>query len=103
MPTEMEMIEQLRRGKVSLPPLSFRLLEREPELVKNVPFDALVEASWGEGVARFRLECKALSTPKAFRDGLNILKTSLLPEGYLPMLFLPFLSGHRLLELERKL
>ena len=101
-PTEMEMIGQLRRGKVSLPPLSFRLLKGGPELVENLRFDALVEASWGESIAKFVVECKSLSTPKAFQDGLNLLKTSSLPKGYLPMLFVPFLSEQQLQELERE-
>jgi len=102
MPTEREMIEQLRRGKVSLPPLSFRFLESALEAGGNRRFDALVEASWLENTARFAVERKSLSTPKAFQDGLNLLKTSSLPKGYLPLLFLPFLSERQLQELERE-
>jgi len=101
-PTEREMIEQLRRGQVSLPPLSFRLLKGGPELGGNRRFDALLKASWRENIARFAVECKSLSTPKAFQDGLNLLKTSSLPKGYLPLLFLPFLSEWQLQELERE-
>lgn len=101
-PIEREMIEQLRRGTVSLPPLSFRFLESAPEAGGNLRFDALVEASWRESIARFAVECKSLSTPKAFQDGLNLLKTSSLPKGYRPLLFLPFLSERQLQELERE-
>jgi hypothetical protein len=43
MPTEREMIEQLRRGEVSLPPLSFRFLEGQPVAEGNRPLDAFVE------------------------------------------------------------
>ena len=100
-PTEREMIEQLRLGKVSLPPLSFRLLKSEPQAWSDSRFDALVEASWGERIAKFAIECKSRSTPKAFQDGLNRLKTSLLPKSYLPLLFLPFLNEPQLQELER--
>ena len=96
------MIEQLRMGRVSLPPLSFRLLKGGPQAGGNLRFDALVEASWGESIARFAVECKALSTPKAFQDGLNLLKTSPLPKGCLPLLFVPFLSERQLQELERE-
>jgi hypothetical protein len=96
------MIEQLRRGQVSLPPLAFRLLKGGPELGGNRRFNALVEASWRENIARFAVECKSLSTPKAFQDGINLLKTSSLPNGYLPLLFLPFLSERQLQELERE-
>jgi hypothetical protein len=102
MPTEREMIEELRRGKVSLPPLSFRLLEDQPKAGGSWRFDAYVEASWRESTARFAVECKPLWTPKAFQDGLNLLKSSLLPKGSRPMLFLPFLSEGHLQELERE-
>src|SRR4030042_2164214 len=103
MPTEKEMIEELRRGKVSLPPLSFRFLQSEPEAGKNRRLDALIEASLGKkNIAKFAVECKSLSTPKAFRDGLNMLKISSLPKGYWPLLFVPFLSERQLQELEQE-
>lgn len=96
------MIEQLRMGRVSLPPLSFRLLKGRPQAEGNLRFDALVEASWDESIAKFVVECKSLSTPKAFQDGLNLLKTSSLSKGCWPLLFVPFLSEQQLQELERK-
>ena len=99
--TEREMIEQFRLGKVSLPPLSFRLLKGEPKAGRDSGFNAMVEASWGERIAKFAVECKSRSTPKAFQDGINRLKTSLLPKSYLPLLFLPFLNEPQLQELER--
>ncbi|MBU1671597.1 MAG: helix-turn-helix domain-containing protein [Actinobacteria bacterium] len=96
------MIEQLRRGKVSLPPLSFRFLEGVPKAGGNRRFDALVEALWRDKTAKFAVECKSLSTPKAFQDGLNLLKTSSLPKSCKPLLFLPFLSEQQLQELEQE-
>ncbi len=102
MPTEKEMLEQLRRGKVTLPPLSFRLLKSGPESGRNRRFDALVEASWNGIMTKFVVECKSLSTPKAFQDGLNLLRTSKLTEGYRPLLFVPFLNEQQLQELERE-
>ena len=101
-PTQKEMIEQLRSGKVSLPPLSFRLLKDEPETPKGLGFDVLVEASWRGSTAKFAVECKSLSTPKAFKGGLNLLKTWSLPKGCWPILFLPFLSEQQLQELEQE-
>ena len=101
-PTEKEMIEQLRIGRIFLPPLSFRFLESEPKVDENRRLDALVEASWRGNVAKFAVECKALWTPKAFGDGLNLLRSLSLPKGYRPMLFLPFLSENQLQELERE-
>ena len=64
--------------------------------------DALVEASWRGSKARFPVECKALSTPRAFQDGFNQLKAAPLLRGGLPLLFLPFLGESRLQELERE-
>jgi hypothetical protein len=101
-PTEKEMFDQLRRGKVSLPPLSFRFLEKQPEAGRSGRFDAVVEASWRKSTARFIVECKSLSTPKAFQDGINLLKSLSLPKGYRPMLIMPFLSERQLQELERE-
>ena len=101
-PTEKEMIEQLRGGKVSLLPLSFHLLESEPKAGGNPRLDALVEASWRGNVAKFAVECKALSTPKAFQDGINILKSLTLPNDCRPMLFLPYLDEKQLQDLERE-
>ena len=101
MPTEKDMIEQLRMGKVSLPPLTFRWLKGGLQAGGNRRFDAAVEASWGKRRAKFAVECKSLSTPKAFQDGLNMLKTSSLPKGWSPLLFVPFLSVRQLEELER--
>lgn len=95
------MIGLLRSGKVALPPVSFRVLNDTPETA-NIGFDALVEASWRGIKAKFVVECKSLSTPKAFRNGLNLLKTETLPKGYCPFLFLPFLGVQQLQELEQE-
>lgn len=99
--TEKEMMEQLQRGDVSLPPLSFRLL-KQGEGIKELRLDALIEASWGKNKVKFAVECKALSTPKAFRIGLNMLKTAPIPKGYNPLLLMPFLNEKQLLELEQE-
>ncbi|MFA4917331.1 MAG: hypothetical protein WC560_11770 [Syntrophales bacterium] len=102
MPTKREMLDQLRSGKVALSPLSFRFLEGQLEVDGNRRLDALVEASWRKGKAKFAVECKSLSTPKAFQDGLNLLKISQLRKGYSPMLFMPFLNERQLEDLERE-
>jgi len=96
------MLEQLRKGEVSLPPLSFRLLREKPGIGKNSRLDALVEASWGNSKAKFAVECKSLSTPKSLQEGINRLKLAPLPRDCNAMLFVPFLSETRLMELERE-
>ncbi len=102
MPTENEMLEQLREGKVSLPPLLIRPMKYNLEAGNNSRPDALVEIRWDRNKAGFIVECRSLSTPKAFRDGLNRLKASSLPKGYSPLLFVPFLSEQQLMELEKE-
>ena len=100
--TEREMLGQIRMGKLSFPPLLFRLLQEQPYLGGNVRFDALVEASWGGKKAIFCVEIKSLSTSKAFLDGLNKLKTASFPRGWQPLLLVPFLGEQRLEELDRE-
>lgn len=101
MPTKKEMINQLRTGKVALPPLSFRFLKGGSEAGSKRRFDALVEASWQDNTARFAIECKSLSTPRAFLDAINLFNSSSLPKNYRPMLLMPFLSDRQLQELEQ--
>ncbi|MFH0822369.1 MAG: hypothetical protein V2B18_06420 [Pseudomonadota bacterium] len=102
MPTEKEMIAELRKGRLSLPPLAFRSIEDGPQRDDKNRFDAYLEASWQERTARFAVECKSPSTPKSFQAGLNFLKAASIPQGYQPMLLLPFLSEKQLKELEQE-
>jgi hypothetical protein len=62
----------------------------------------MVEATWGGKKARFVVECKALTTPKAFLAGVNQLKAVPLCKGNVPHAFLPYLNDSRLQELERE-
>ncbi len=94
-PTEREMIDQLRRGAVALPPLSFRYLEDQPD-IGNRRFDALVEASWEKRIIKFVVECKSLSRLKAFQDRLNLLKNHPFLTTIGPYCSLPFLSDRQL-------
>ena len=100
--TEKEMLDQLREDRIQLPPLSFRFLDGRQNVGVNGRFDVFIEAFWKKSKATFAVECKALSTPKAFQDGVNLLKSFSLPNDYLPMLFMPFLSERQLQELERE-
>ncbi len=98
MVTEKEMIEKLKTGKATLPPLALRVLQIEQNSNEKMRFDALVEAKWRNDAARYVVECKAISTPKTFDGLLNLFKAVSLPPGYLPMLFMPYLSEQRLQE-----
>lgn len=99
MPTKQEMISELRRGKISLSPVSFRFIEDQPIVDLNTRLDALVEASWQDKSAKFAVECKSISTPKVFQEALSVLKSLSFPNGCQPMLFVPFLSEQQLQEL----
>ncbi|MBE9544038.1 MAG: hypothetical protein IMF02_06055 [Proteobacteria bacterium] len=96
------MLDQLREDRIQLPPLVFRFLEGRRDVGDNRRYDAFIEAIWQQNKARFAVECRALSTPKAFQDSVNFLKSFSLPTNYLPMLFMPFLSERQLQELERE-
>ena len=102
MPTEKEMLDQLRQGRVQLPPLTFSFLDNQLDVGGDKRIDAYIEAKWKRKSARFAVECKALSTPKAFQNSVNFLKSLTLPNNSLPMLFMPFLSELQLKELERE-
>lgn len=102
MTTEKEMLDELRRGRVLLPPLSLRFVEGQPQSEENRSLDASVEVSWLYNTAKFAIECKALSTPKAFQEALSRLKFSPLMEDQQPMLFVPFLSEEQLQILEQE-
>jgi hypothetical protein len=102
MPTEKEMLDQLRQGKIQLPPLTFSFIGDQLNVGDNKRIDAYVEAKWKRKSARFAVECKALSTPKFFQNSINYLKSLPLPKNISPMLFMPFLNERQLKELERE-
>lgn len=96
------MLDQLRQGRVRLPPLTFSLLEEQMDVGEGKRIDAYIEAKWKRKSARFVVECKAISTPKFFQNSINFLKLLSLPKNIYPMLYMPFLSEQQLKELERE-
>ena len=80
----------------------FSFLDEQLDVGEDNRLDAYIEAKWKRKSARFAVECKALSTPKAFQNSVNFLKSLTLPNNSLPMLFMPFLSELQLKELERE-
>jgi hypothetical protein len=100
MPTEKEMLGQLRQGRVQLPPLTFSFLDNQLDVGEDKRIDAYIEAKWKRKSARFAVECKALSTPKIFQNSIDFLKSLPLPKNCSPMLYMPFLSEQQLKELE---
>jgi len=101
-PTESTILDALKRGRVSLPPLSFALVENEPLIAGKYRFSALLSGSWAESTVTFVAEIKALCTPKAFMAGIAMLKAAALPKSRPPLLVTSFLSEAQLQELERE-
>ena len=101
---ETEMMEMLREGRVSLPPLVIRFLKDQPETWFGRYLDALVEVSWGKQAVKFMVEMKSQSTPKVFQDAVGIVKAAIAKErsNRLPMVMLPYLSDAQLRELEQE-
>ena len=102
MPTEREMLDQLRQGRVQLPPLTFSFLNSQLDDGEDRTIDAYIKAKWKRKSARFAVECKALSTPKFFQNSINYLRSLPLPKNIFPMLFMPYLSELQLKELEKE-
>ncbi len=101
MPTEKDILNQFAQGNISLSPLTFRIVEMHPLFEENRRLGALIRASWNGSSVMFAVECKSISTPKAFQTGLDQLKATSLPNEYLPMLIMPYFSEEQLLKLEK--
>src|SRR3989339_1809686 len=97
--TEAEIISRLKQGEVSFSPLSIRF-ETPSRTESNSRYNGFIKAAWGKQQAKFGVEIKSLSTPKAFAEGLSYLERNKLPPDVLPMLIVPFLNEERLKELE---
>ncbi len=102
-PTEKEILQMLRKGEIEFPPLSFRVLEQLPS-ENNIQgdFDAFIEATWEKDSVKFAVQCKSVTTPKAFNFTLYWLKVASLQKGIKPLLIVPFLNESQLKELERE-
>lgn len=100
-PKEAEMLDWLKRGKLTLRPVSFRLLKVESNNKRMPDVDAIVEGSWSNAKATFAAEFKALATPKNFNESINRLKSLALPKNQFPLLIVPYLKEEQLQELEK--
>jgi hypothetical protein len=100
--TKSVIIEELKCGRITLPPLTFSIIELQPEIEGKYRIDAILEGRWKDSSAIFAAEIRALSTPKAFSEGIAVLKAARLPKNRLPLLITPFLSENQLQELERE-
>lgn len=98
-PQEKDILDRLSGGGLTLPPLNFRVVIREPNAAA---IDMIVEAAWKDQTAVFAVECKAASTPRMVRDAAAKAKAYAQREHYSPLVVVPFLDNERLQELERE-
>jgi len=99
-PSEDEVNRWLKDGRLSLPPLSFKLRKVQPKYGENRAWDFEVEARWNDQTAVFAVEYKSLFTPKAFEEALSQCRLATLPKNCFPLLMLPYLRPSQLEELE---
>lgn len=102
MRTKQDVLKRLWEDGITLPPLSFQLIEWQPEGKPGLRLDAIVRAHWQNRSYDFGLEYKSLSTPKAFQEAIHqTLEGSKLTSTY-PMVMMPYLSDAQLRELEAR-
>ena len=100
--TEKELLDRLRTGQLSLPPLRFEVVKIDAGKRDDNGWDLLLDASWESQRARFAAECKSRSTPKAFEEAVRRSQDAKLPPRSLAMIVLPYLRESQLVELERR-
>lgn len=101
MTTELEIIDCLKQGKVSLPPLSLNLIDIELKVGTNTA-DLIMEVSWLDKCFRFAVVIKSMGTPKIMQTAcINSRMIAKPPETY-PMIIVPYLSPKQISELEKQ-
>lgn len=98
-PTEAEVVEWLKDGRVVLPPVRLELAKVRPQYGRDRQWDFEVNAIWAEEKAAFAVEYRSLFTPKVFEETLRRCRDARLPKGCLPMMLLPYLRPSQLDEL----
>ncbi|WP_372717071.1 hypothetical protein [Novipirellula sp.] len=95
---EQFMLDRLRPGELLLPPLVIR--NAIPHYDQAI--DALIEVSFAaeDATEKFSVECKTRSTPDAFRKAIEQASNNARRLECHPLIFLPYLSPDRLVELE---
>jgi len=78
------------------------LLEQTPSSKKIEAFDAFLEATWGTNTVKFAVQCKSISTPKAFQFSLYWFKVASTQKDIQPLIIFPYLNESQLKELERE-
>lgn len=96
-PTELELIDRLRREQVSFTPLS---LGWEDAPAKSI--DGIVRMSWQRKTFRFAAECKRQSSPKVLDAAIEQVKRYAAVEKLQPLLIVPYLNEAAINAIEAK-
>jgi len=99
--TEQKMRNWLADGRLSFPPLFFKLMEQAEKTTKAEDFDLVLQASWREKKLFLGVVLKAQWTPKAFQTSLLFMQAAALPTDWHPILIMPYLSEYKLHQLEQ--
>lgn len=102
MTTQAEIIDRLKRGELSLPPLSLKLIDVEVGSRAGNTADTILEASWGNKCYKFVLEVKSVGTPKIMQNACNYSRMFAKPPETYPMVVVPYLSPKQISELEKQ-
>lgn len=96
LPTEVEILQRLKRGEVKLPPFKIDIRLNRQDL------DATVTLSWQEREYLFGAEIKRLWTPKAVAAAIDEVQRKVASRDINPLIIVPYLNEQRLAELEAR-
>lgn len=99
---ESEITERIKQNGISLPPLSFKIIDVELGDGTGNTQEAILEATWEDKCYRFVLEVKSIGTPKIIQTACNNLRMLSSPPETYPMVVVPYLSPKRIAELEKQ-
>jgi hypothetical protein len=101
MNTEMDILDSVRTGELSLPPVKIEVIQEELAAPGGGYADLLIEAEWEGERIRFVAEVKKLATPRALDQAMAQARRLASPPETYPMVIVPYLSSARLEELEK--
>jgi hypothetical protein len=104
--SEEAIFKALQEQRIQLPPLTVRLVKRQPRLralaEDSYQPDALVELAWKRRRWKFLVELKAAATAKVFENALAAAQVAAQKARLNPMIVLPYLSPENLARLEER-
>jgi hypothetical protein len=90
---ETDILEDIRSGALSLPPVDFDNFREDGNLAGTL------RARWNDREWPFAVEVRARSTPKTLRDAVQFIQSVSMPPGTYPLLVVPYLDEEQLDEL----